>query len=86
MSLYAGKAGRQWCLGIACLLGALLVATPAFAQFDRGQISGVVKDDTGGVVPGATVTATQVQTQTPRTTVTDAQRLLHLRQPAVGPL
>ena len=72
MSLYAGKAGRQWCLGITCLLGALFLATPAFAQFDRGQISGVVKDDTGGVVPGATVTATQVQTQTPRTTVTDA--------------
>src|SRR6476469_9889943 len=72
MFLYAGKAGRQWCLGIACLLGVVFAATPAFAQFDRGQISGVVKDDTGGVVPGATVTATQVQTQTPRSTVTDA--------------
>ena len=47
-------------------------ALPAFAQFDRGQISGVVKDESGGVVPGATVTAIQVQTQAPRTTVTDA--------------
>ena len=43
-----------------------------FAQFDRGQISGVVKDETGGVVPGVTVTATLVSTQTPRETVTDA--------------
>ena len=41
MGLYAGKAGRQWCLGIACLVGVLLAAAPAFAQFDRGQISGV---------------------------------------------
>jgi len=72
MFLYAGKAGRQWCLGIACLLGVVFAATPAFAQFDRGQISGVVKDSTGGVVPGVTVTATLVSTQTPRETVTDA--------------
>src|SRR5436190_17093187 len=72
MFLYAGKAGRQWCLGIACLLGVVFAATPAFAQFDRGQISGVVKDQTGGVMPGVTVTATLVSTQTPRETVTDA--------------
>ena len=82
MVLYAGKAGRQWCLAIACLLGALLVATPAVAQFDRGQISGVVKDDTGGVVPGATVTATQVNTQTPHTTVTDAAASTFANLPA----
>ncbi len=72
MGLYAGKAGRQWCLGIACLVGVLLGAAPAFAQFDRGQISGVIKDQTGGVMPGVTVTATQVATQTAHTTVTDA--------------
>ena len=72
MGLYAGRAGRQWCLGIACLVGVLLSAAPAFAQFDRGQISGVIKDETGGVMPGVTVTATQVQTQTVRTVVTDA--------------
>jgi len=72
MGLYAGKAGRQWCLGIACLVGVLLGAAPAFAQFDRGQISGVIKDQTGGVMPGVAVTATQVATQTAYTTVTDA--------------
>jgi hypothetical protein len=72
MGLYAGKAGRQWCLGIVCLVGVLLSAAPTFAQFDRGQISGVIKDQTGGVMPGVTVTATQVATQTARSTVTDA--------------
>ncbi len=71
MGLYAGKAGRQWCLGIVCLVG-VLCSTPAFAQFERAQVSGTVKDQQGGVVPGATVTATNLQTQAVRTTVTDA--------------
>src|SRR5260221_6514618 len=52
-------------------LALLLCAAPAFAQFDRGQISGVVKDQTGAVIPGATVTVTNVQTRLPRTSVTD---------------
>jgi len=72
MGLYAGNAGRRWGPFLAFLAVVCLWAPPAFAQFDRGQISGVVKDDTGGVVPGATVTATQVGTQQPRSAVTDA--------------
>ena len=47
-------------------------AAPAAAQFDRGQISGTVKDAQGGVVPGVTVTVTNTQTQITRTTVTDS--------------
>lgn len=54
---------------IACVL---LTALPAAAQFDRGQISGTVKDSQGGVVPGVTVTATSLETQQSRTTVTDS--------------
>jgi hypothetical protein len=52
---------------------ALLVAsaTSAFAQLDRGTISGTIKDAQGGVVPGVTVTATSTQTQQARTAVTD---------------
>ena len=38
-------------LAFACVM---LLASPAAAQFDRGTISGVVKDQSGGVVPGAT--------------------------------
>src|SRR5215510_4723346 len=48
-----------------------LVPSVAFAQLDRGQISGLVKDESGGVIPGATVTATQAQTGAVRTAVTD---------------
>src|SRR5262245_37526050 len=72
MGLRTRSGGWRWSLIPACLSGILLVASPAFAQFDRGQISGVIKDESGAVVPGATVTATHVQTQTPRTVVTDA--------------
>ena len=72
MGLYTGMAGWRWRVIATCLLGVSLIAPSAFAQFDRGQISGVVKDSSGAVVPGATVTATQVTTQTARTTVTDA--------------
>jgi hypothetical protein len=49
-----------------------LSATPAFAQLDRGQIAGFVKDQSGGVIPGATVTATSTQTGIARTALTDA--------------
>src|SRR4051812_28287210 len=67
----------------AALLLVALAAAPAFAQLDRGQISGFVKDQTGGVVPGATVTLNQTQTQIQRTTVTDANGYYVF--PAVSP-
>jgi hypothetical protein len=60
---------RYFAAALACVL---LTALPAAAQFDRGQISGTVKDAQGGVVPGVTVTATQLDTQQGRTTVTDS--------------
>ena len=58
------------CLAAAAIL-LVSMAPPAWAQFERGQVSGVVKDSTGGVMPGVTVTATNLQTQAARTTVTD---------------
>src|SRR5262249_36730381 len=59
---------------IAVAVVALIVslASPAAAQMDRGQLVGFVKDQTGGVIPGATVTATNTQTQDGRTVITDA--------------
>jgi hypothetical protein len=49
----------------------LSIAVPASAQLDRGQITGTIKDQSGAVVPGATVIATDLQTQAVRTTTTD---------------
>src|SRR6266511_3585538 len=50
----------------------LALVAPAFAQIDRAQLAGFVKDQTGGVIPGATVTATLRRTALTQTTVTDA--------------
>jgi hypothetical protein len=48
-----------------------LLATPAFAQV-QGQINGIITDTSGGVVPGATVTAIEEQTGLSRDTVSGA--------------
>src|SRR5919199_5294233 len=53
------------------LAGLVLLSRPALAQFDRAQISGVVKDESGGVIPGATVTITNRETRLARTGYTD---------------
>ena len=50
----------------------LASAAPAIAQFDRGTISGTIKDEQGGVMPGVTVTAHNAQTQRTTTTVTES--------------
>ena len=54
------------------LAGVILVAAPAAAQFDRGQISGRVKDAGGLIVPGVTVSAKNQQTQASTSTVSDS--------------
>lgn len=53
------------------LLLALVFPGTASAQFDTATIVGTVKDDSGGVVPGATVTLTNVGTGLSVTRVTD---------------
>src|SRR5687767_3575810 len=48
-------------LSRVCLLATVLSAfgvVPVFAQVDTGTIRGTVKDESGGVLPGATVTIT----------------------------
>ena len=66
------RLGEGWVLGALLVVSMLGFASTASAQFDRGTISGTIKDASGGVVPGVTVTATSVQTQTPTVAVTDA--------------
>src|SRR6266550_1110762 len=55
---------------LAIVFLALLVASPALAQ--TGQINGLVTDNTGGVVPGATVKAVETATTISRDTVSGA--------------
>src|SRR5437764_5522401 len=56
----------------------LLASVNAFAQAGAAQISGVVKDASGGVLPGVTVTATETDTGLKRdaTTETDGSYTL----------
>ena len=51
----------------ACCLAAS--ASPTFAQVAAGEITGLVKDQAGAAVPGATVTVTNVETNRPRSVV-----------------
>ena len=46
------------------LITLLCLAAPAFAQGDRGAITGLITDATGAVVPNVEVTATQLETNT----------------------
>ena len=49
--------------GLLLIVAVLLLHVPgAFAQVDRATLTGVVKDSSGGVVPGATVTVTNLAT------------------------
>ena len=58
---------------VMTLVLAVVGVLPAFAQGDRGQIAGFIKDQTGGVIPGATVTVTNSQTKLTWTAVTDGR-------------
>jgi len=67
------------------LASAALLAFPplAAAQMTRGTISGTVRDATGAIVPGATVTVTKVDTNISRSAVSDAKGFY--RVPALEP-
>ena len=49
-----------------------VLASSAYAQFDSGQISGVVKDSQDASVPGATVRVVNESTRLERTFTSDS--------------
>ena len=51
----------------------VLIAATGFAQATTGRISGRVSDAQGGLLPGASVTVTEVRTNYSRSVATDAQ-------------
>ena len=60
---------RMFCMGA---LGLLLTGAAAWAQ-STGELAGRVTDESGAVLPGVTVTATQTDTGFTRTVVTDGE-------------
>jgi hypothetical protein len=65
------------------LVTAILVPSLGTAQMTRGSIAGTARDASGAVVPGATVTVTNVATNVTQTVVTDGQGFY--RVPALEP-
>src|SRR4029079_777218 len=72
---------RKSTLGV--LLSLLLAVCPALAQEQRGAIEGVVKDNSGAVVPGATVEAANTTRGGSVTSVTDGNGIY--RFPSLAP-
>jgi Carboxypeptidase regulatory-like domain/TonB-dependent Receptor Plug Domain/TonB dependent receptor len=70
MAIFTRTPGRVLFL---LVLGALVLASsPLAAQITRGAISGVVRDPSGLLVPGATVTVTNTETHLIQSATTDA--------------
>jgi carboxypeptidase family protein len=61
----------------------VLTAIPAECQVG-GSLSGTVKDPSGAVIPGVSVTATNIVLNTMSTTVTDGQGLYSFPKLPVG--
>ena len=71
MVTFRGSASRVFFM---LVLGAVVLASsPLTAQITRGAISGVVRDPSSLVVPGATVTVTNDATKTSQVTSTDVE-------------
>ncbi len=73
--------GMRFVLAItACVLHASL----AFAQYNTGEIGGIVRDTSGGVVPGVTVTATHPDSGAVVERITDAEGRFFLPALRIG--
>ncbi|MCH8819149.1 MAG: carboxypeptidase regulatory-like domain-containing protein, partial [Acidobacteria bacterium] len=57
-------------LGLISLSLLLVISGPVYGQLNTATLSGTAKDVTGGVLPGVTITLTQVETGRVRTTIT----------------
>jgi outer membrane receptor protein involved in Fe transport len=66
-SMKRGTSSRLFLLGVAFVL----LSSSAQAQLTRGAISGTVRDESGAVVPGASVKVTNAATSVTRDAVTD---------------
>ncbi len=74
--------------GVTCFLrGVLILLLAAGAAWAQGtaQLSGSVRDDSGGVLPGVTVTVTQTNTGLVRTVVSDGDGNYLLTNLPTGP-
>lgn len=72
--------------GLGAILLAVITGTAAWAQsVSSAQVSGVVRDSSGGALPGADVTITKIDTGAVRSTVTSADGAFVVPNLPVGP-
>ncbi|HEX8154228.1 MAG TPA: carboxypeptidase regulatory-like domain-containing protein, partial [Thermoanaerobaculia bacterium] len=64
---------------VLCAVILALPAVPLLAQDFRGAISGTVADASGAVLPGVTVTVTNVETNVSQNVVTDEKGFYQFR-------
>src|SRR4026208_2173350 len=71
----------------ACVCGTLILLLTAGAAWAQGtaQLNGAVRDESGAVLPGVTVTVTQTNTGLVRSTVTDQNGAYLLTNLPTGP-
>jgi outer membrane receptor protein involved in Fe transport len=65
------------------ILAVMLLPSVGFAQMTRGSIAGTVRDSSGAIVPGVTVTITNVATNAAQVATTDGEGFY--RVPALEP-
>ena len=76
---------RQFRIPLIGALWVLVSATAASAQLSTAQLSGRVTDESGAVLPGVTVTATQTNTGLTRTVLTNENGTYVLPNLPTGP-
>src|SRR5688500_464371 len=69
--LIAYATGRMFAVAVLAVFGILSMPGDAAAQSQVGTLVGNVRDESGGAIPGATVTAREVRTNISRTAVSN---------------
>ncbi|MCZ6484521.1 MAG: carboxypeptidase-like regulatory domain-containing protein [Acidobacteria bacterium] len=75
---------RNTVIGLMGLCLLLVLSRPVYGQLNTATLTGTAKDTTGGVLPGVTVTLTQVKTGRVRTTITSDEGRYQATSLAVG--
>jgi hypothetical protein len=69
---------RKWGIVLLAVVAALVVASATVAQETRGKIAGRVTDTSKAVVPGATITVTDIARGTPHVATSNEQGLFQI--------
>jgi len=65
-------------LAVLIALALFIISLPLSAQDSRGAISGIVKDSSGGFLPGVTLAVKNAETNVTVTSVTDSKGVYHV--------